>query len=104
MTLILIILLCNTSLFIALLINTATIAKSNEKQLNIIKADNQTWKDEVRSELNFLKHNSVYIERWLKSSILQKKEHTDLLKIICNYSETSNLWIIALQDLLHKNK
>lgn len=64
MTLILIILLCNTSLFIALLINTATIAKSNEKQLNIIKADNQTWKDEVRSELNFLKYNSVYIERW----------------------------------------
>lgn len=76
MTLILIILLCNTALFIALLINTATIAKRNEKQLNIIKADNQAWKYEVRQY--FHKIN------------------------ICN--EIIDKWIVSLQDLLHKNK
>lgn len=76
MTLILIILLCNTALFIALLINTATIAKRNEKQLNIIKADNQAWKYEVR----------------------------EVLHIIQKYQENANLWIIAIKDLLHKNK
>lgn len=72
----LILLLLNTVLFIALLLNTANIAKNNEEKTKLLKQDNERWKNEVRE-------------------LLHKITVSD--EVIVN-------WIVSLQDLLHKAK
>jgi len=58
----LILLLLNTVLFIALLLNTANIAKNNEEKMKLLKQDNERWKNEVREQLKTINARTEIID------------------------------------------
>lgn len=65
----LILLLLNTVLFIALLLNTANIAKNNEEKMKLLKQDNERWKNEVRELLNFIKSTTERTDLWVNIAV-----------------------------------
>ena len=90
MTLILLILWLNTALFITLLVNTAKATKENQDKYLEIKKDNEIWKTKVMV--------------LLKDIISKEQSQTEKLSVINGRSEIIELWVIELQNLLHKNK
>lgn len=90
MTLILLILWLNTALFITLLVNTAKATKENQDKYLEIKKDNEIWKTKVMV--------------LLKDIISKEQSQTEKLSVINGRSEIIELWVIELQNLLHKNR